>query len=394
MMSMKTITHLHVTHRFLRGPVALAALCALAIGLESCQSAGKRYPPGLSDSLARNMGIWEEERQEEAAAEIERVLLAAPSPDPYLWYDLALRYKRTGQMGKAMECMERAIAADPSFALAFYARGTMRLWDMGESDADEEAGMADLRTAAALRPADAEIVLTLIEQLRWKEGARAEIETLFKGLLQGDQSDPEAYRVRAELSLAWDEKAAAADNARQALALIGKERNSGQRAYHMKHLVPILYQVGMEADADALVADIMASDLEDAWLYWSLGSACFDAGRYSEARAAVEAGRSHDPLVPLDMEFISAISALLARGTTDAALNAAAARSLRLVAEGHDDWLSRSAALFALKGILNQSDGIDRAAFEAEFAEKWGPLEEHRADMAWLDALLKLADNR
>ena len=144
--------------RGVRAVAVVTAVAMLAVGAGAlvARSAGERLP---GETLTGDVELGAEDRLAQAQALVERgdALEAIKLYDQILRDDprhpaaLAQRgwlLRGAGLIDEGLEYVERAIAADPDYAEAYFFRGMIRWRDKG----DPAAGVADLRQFLSLTP--------------------------------------------------------------------------------------------------------------------------------------------------------------------------------------------------------------------------------------------------
>jgi tetratricopeptide (TPR) repeat protein len=79
-------------------------------------------------------------------AQLQAMLERSPN-DPFLLYGIALEHKKAGDTGRALEFLDRTIAADPGYCYAYYQQGQIREM-VGDEPGARQAYQAGIAAAA------------------------------------------------------------------------------------------------------------------------------------------------------------------------------------------------------------------------------------------------------
>ncbi len=188
------------------------------------------------------------------------------------------RYWRPGQVDRAVDSYQRAVALDQNRAPAYAGLGRA-LWRRYRADRDRawlEQAEANARRAVELDEhlTDAQVTLGLI---LLAQGHRGSAQTLFEGVLRRDPANVDAYRG---LGGVWQR---AGDTARAEIAF--KDAVSLRPADFELHAIlgGYYFRLGRYQEAEASFVRSRELDLEDPSGYKNVAAALHMQGRFAEA---------------------------------------------------------------------------------------------------------------
>jgi tetratricopeptide (TPR) repeat protein len=215
-----------------------------ATAVEQCP-ADERARHGYAESL------WQRGAQDEAVAHMEAAVRLSGN-DPERLVQLGGMYLHRGELPKAAQQADRAIAANPQLAGAWALRGQTQ-----QALGQREAALASFHRALSLRASDPQVQLAVADIYARQNRPQRALATL--------QTLSDAYppgQVPAEVLI--------------------------QEAYACRAL-------GRHGDAAAKLAQAIERGNPSAALYYELAQAERQAGNASAARIAVQAALSRDP---------------------------------------------------------------------------------------------------
>lgn len=95
--------------------------------------------------------------------QLHRLMEKSPN-DPFLTYGIALEHKKTGELEKAVEWLDRTIQVDPNYCYAYYQKGQV-LEQLGRTEEARKAYHTGIEAARRVGDAHAEGEIASAEQM-------------------------------------------------------------------------------------------------------------------------------------------------------------------------------------------------------------------------------------